>query len=104
MYNNCIKNRTFLDTKRGSMMLVVKSMNVRENFKEWCNKVIAGETIIVSRPKNKNVVIISEAEYNEMMKAKRNADYLAMLDKSMQEAKEGGFIVKTIEELEAMSR
>ncbi len=84
-------------------MLVVKSMNVRENFKEWCNKVIAGETIIVSRPKNQNVVIISEAEYNEMMKAKRNAEYLAMLDKSMQEAKEGGFVVKTIEELEAMS-
>ena len=29
--------------------------------------------------------MLSEAEYNKMMKAKRNADYLAMLDKSMAE-------------------
>ena len=30
-------------------MIAVKSMNVRDHFKEWCNKVINGETIIVSR-------------------------------------------------------
>ncbi len=29
-----------------------------------------GETVIVSRKENKNVVIISEAEYNELAKAK----------------------------------
>ena len=63
-------------------MLAVKSMDVRENFKEWCNKVIGGETLIVSRPRNENVVIVSEKEYNEMAKAKRNAEYLAMLDRS----------------------
>ena len=33
------------------------------------------------------------------MKAKRNAEYLAMLDKSMAEAETGGFITKTIDEL-----
>ena len=33
-------------------------------------------------------------------KAQRNADYLAMLDKSMSEAESGGVIVKTIGELE----
>ena len=41
------------------------------------------------------------AAYNEMMKAKRNAEYLAMLDKSMAEAEAGGFVTKSIEELEA---
>ena len=81
-------------------MLAVKSMDVRENFKSLCDKVFKGETLIISRPKNENVVMMSEAEYNEIMKAKRNADYLAMIDKSMEEAKTGGFIVKTIEELE----
>lgn len=81
-------------------MLAVKSMDVRENFKNFCEKVINGETLIISRPKNKNVVMLSEAEYNKMMKAKRNADYLAMLDKSMAEAESGGFIPKTISELE----
>lgn len=81
-------------------MLAVKSMDVRENFKNFCEKGINGETLIISRPKNENVVMLSEAEYNKMMKAKRNADYLAMLDKSMAEAESGGFIPKTISELE----
>ena len=36
--------------------------------------------------------MLSESEYNDMLKAKRNADYLAMIDKSMAEAKAGGFV------------
>lgn len=82
-------------------MLAVKSMDVRDNFKNLCDKVFNGETLIISRPKNENVVMLSEKEYNEMVKAKRNADYLAMIDKSMAEAETGGFVVKTVEELEA---
>ena len=42
------------------------------------------------------IVMMSEAEYNDMKKAQRNADYLAMLDKSMSEAESGGVIGKTI--------
>ena len=80
-------------------MLAVKSMDVRDNFKAFCDKVFNGETVIVSRPKNENIVMISENEYNDMMKAWRNAEYLAMLDKSMAEAKSGGFVTKTIDEL-----
>jgi len=45
--------------------------------------------------------MMSESEYNEIMKAKRNAEYLAMLDKSMAEAEAGGFITKTVDELGA---
>ena len=82
-------------------MLAVKSMDVRENFKSLCDKVFRGETLIVSRPKNENIVMMSESEYNEIMKAKRNAEYLAMLDKSMAEAEAGGFITKTVDELGA---
>lgn len=48
--------------------------------------------------RDENIVMISETEYNDIMKAKRNADYLAMLDKSIAEA--GGFVTKTIDELE----
>ena len=81
-------------------MLAVKSMDVRDNFKSLCDKVFHGETLIISRPKNENIVMLSEAKYNEMMKAKRN-EYLAMLDKSMAEAEAGGFVTKSIEELEA---
>lgn len=81
-------------------MLAVKSMNVRDNFKALCNKVINGETVIISRPKNQNIVMVSEKEYNEMLKAKKNEEYLKMLDQSMSEARAGGFVTKTIEDLE----
>ena len=40
----------------------------------------------------------SQEEYNELRKAKRNADYFAMLDKSMSEAEAGGFVIKNVEE------
>ena len=83
-------------------MLAVKSMDVRDNFKEWCNKVISGETLVVSRPKNENVVIVSEKEYNEMAKAKRNAEYLAKLDKSFKQLEEGKTVSFSMEELRAM--
>lgn len=82
-------------------MLVVRSMDVRDNFKSLCDRVFHGETLIISRPRNENVVMLSEREYNEMMKAKRNADYLAMIDRSMAEAEAGGFVAKSISELEA---
>lgn len=81
-------------------MLAVKSMNVRDDFKALCNKVVNGETVIISRPKNQNIVMVSEKEYNEMLKAKKNEEYLRMLDQSISEAKAGGFVTKTIEDLE----
>lgn len=83
-------------------MLAVKSMDVRENFKEWCNKVIGGETLVVSRPRNENVVIVSEKEYNEMAKAKRNAEYLKKLDHSFAQLEQGKTISFSLEELRAM--
>ncbi len=83
-------------------MLAVKSMDVRDNFKHWCNQVTNGETLIVSRPKNENVVIVSEKEYNEMQKAKRNAQYLAKLDRSREQLDQGKTISFTMEELKDM--
>lgn len=80
-------------------MLAVKSMDVRENFKALCDKVFHGETLIISRPKNENIVMMSEKEYNDIMKAKHNAEYLDMLDKSIAEAEKGGIVVKSIDEL-----
>lgn len=45
--------------------------------------VINGETLIVSRPKNENVVILSEKEYNELQKAKHNTEYMAKLQRGI---------------------
>lgn len=79
-------------------MTAVKSIDLRDNFKSFCDKVFGGETLIISRPKNENVVMISEKEYNQLQKAKRNAEYLSMLERSMEEAKAGNIIVKSPED------
>ena len=83
-------------------MLAVKSVNVRDNFKEWCDKIIMGETLVISRPHNENIYMISEAEYNELQKAKRNAEYLAKIDESIENHKKGDTISFTMEELKEM--
>lgn len=84
-------------------MLAVKSMDVRDNFKNFCDRVFRGETLIISRPKNENVVMISESEYNEIIKAKRNAEYLEHLDRSFQQLERGEVVIKTMEELERLA-
>lgn len=84
-------------------MRAIKTNEFRENFKEICNQVAHGETFIVARPRNENVVVVSEREWNQTQKMARNAQYLAMLDKAAQELAEGKGITKTMEELEAMT-
>lgn len=52
-----------------------------------------------SRPHNQNLIVISEAEHCELEKLRRNAEYLAKLEHSMQQFKEGKGVVKTMDEL-----
>lgn len=47
-------------------------------------------------------VVISEQEYNELQREKRNAEYLAKLDRSFEQLKKGEVVIKAMEELEAM--
>lgn len=70
-------------------MLAVKSVNVRDNFKEWCDKISKGETVVISRPRNENIYMISEAEYNALQKTKRNAEYLAKIDRGIAQLEAG---------------
>lgn len=58
--------------------------------------------MIVSRKENKNVVIISEAKYNELAKAKKNAEYLEKLNRADEQIKNGQVVTTTIDELLAM--
>ena len=49
-------------------MIALASSKVRSNFKDVCDKVIDDvEPIIVTRNKGKNIVMISEDEYNNMV-------------------------------------
>ncbi|MDD3796314.1 MAG: type II toxin-antitoxin system Phd/YefM family antitoxin [Lachnospiraceae bacterium] len=84
-------------------MLAVKSMDVRDNFRDLCNKVVGGEIVVVSRPKNENIIMLSEKEFNELQKAKHNAEYLSMLDRSFEQLAHGDVVIKSMEELERMA-
>ena len=65
-------------------MLAVNYSTIRSKLKDYCDKVTdENETVIVTRKDEKNVVILSLEEYNSLMKAARNASYLAMINKSM---------------------
>lgn len=52
-----------------------------------------------SRPHNQNLILISEAEHCELDKSRRNAEYLAKLERSIQQFKEGKVVAKTMDEL-----
>ncbi len=84
-------------------MIATKQMDIRANIKKYFDLAFNGETIIVSRKQNKNVVVISEAEYNDLQKAKKNAEYLAHLDRSFEQLQNGEVIIKSMEELEKLA-
>ena len=84
-------------------MIATKQMDLRANIKKYFDLAFNGEPVIVSRKENKNVVVISEAEYNSLQKAKRNAEYLAHLDRSFSQLEQGEVIVKSMYELERMA-
>lgn len=54
-------------------MIAAKPIDVRAKLKDYMDMAFNGEPVIVSRKGNKNVVIVSEQEYNDLQKAKRNA-------------------------------
>lgn len=83
-------------------MIATKPVDLRAKLKDYLDNAFYGEPVIVSRKNNKNVVIVSEREYNELMKAKRNAEYLAKIDESIENHKKGDTISFTMEELRAM--
>ena len=84
-------------------MLAVNYSTIRSNLKDYCDKATDNnETVIVTRKDEKNVVLISLEQYNSLMKAVRNSEYLDKIDKSIKQIEEGKVVVKTMEELEAI--
>ena len=86
-------------------MLAVNYSTYRNKLKEYCDRVTDdNETVIVTRKSEKNVVVMSLDEYNNMMESLRilkNPSYFIELVQSLQQLQQGGIVVKTIEELEA---
>ena len=64
-------------------MIATKPIDLRARLKEYMESAFNGEPVIVSRKNSRNVVIVSEHEYNELMRAKRNVEYMAKLQRGM---------------------
>ena len=87
-------------------MLAVNFTNMRDNFKNYCDKVNDDyETVIITRKDNRNVVMISQNEYNNLMENlfimsdKKNYDRLVQ---SREQLEKGMTVAKTMKELEMM--
>lgn len=78
-------------------------MDIRANLKKYFDIAFKEGVVFVPRKNNENVYVISQKEYEELQKAKRNAEYLERIDKSFAQLDQGKIITKTIEELEAMA-
>ena len=75
-------------------VIAVKTVDLTQNFKEIADKIFKdGERVLVARPRNENLVILAEAEYNKLEKISRNAEYHDMLEQSRKELAEGRTVV-----------
>ena len=70
-------------------MVAVKGTTVKNDFKNICDRVFKGEVFIISRPKDENVVMVSEREYTELERLKKNAEYLAKIDRAIAQRNAG---------------
>ena len=81
-------------------MTATITTELKANLKFYIDKAVNGDSVIITRPKKKNAVLIGEDEYNELLRTKENADYLYKMNTLIQQAKEGKVVVKSMEELE----
>ena len=71
-------------------MLAVNYSTIRKNLKNYCDEATDNnEIVIVTRKDEKNVVLMSLEKYNSIMKATKNAKYLAMIDKAIEQLEQG---------------
>ena len=85
-------------------MLAVNYSTIRSKLKDYCDKATDdNEIVIVTRKGEKNVVLISLEQYNEIFKELRNLEYLNKIDKSIEQLEQGKTVVKTMDELEEIT-
>lgn len=54
-------------------MIAIKTADVTQDFKNVADRVMRGERVLISRPKNENIVMITEREFNELNKLRQEA-------------------------------
>ena len=85
-------------------MVAIKTADLRQDFKQIADRITQGEKILISRPKNENLVIITEAEYNELDKLRAKtakAELMASIRALQQSAEDSGAEEMSMEEINA---
>ena len=71
-------------------MLTVNYSTMRNNLNEYCDKATDEHEIVIAiRKGEKNVVLMSLEQYNQLVKVVKNAEYLAMIDRSIAQFEAG---------------
>jgi len=82
-------------------MMTLRTVDIVKRTGDVAKAILAGEKVVVARPRNENWVIMSEVDYKAMV-ARQNAEFIARLDRGQEDIKNGRLITKTMEELRAM--
>ena len=61
-------------------MIAVKTLDVTQDFKSIADRIMQGEKILISRPKNENIVMITETEYNQLNKLREKTTAKTLKD------------------------
>lgn len=83
-------------------MITTKPLDLRSNLKKYMDSAFRGELVVISRPKNENVVMVSEKDYSDLIRAKQNAEYLEHLDYSREQLIKNQTISLSMDDLRAM--
>ena len=83
-------------------MIALKTVDLRNDFKKVSDLINSGEKVLISRPRNENLIVLSEQEYNELEKIKKNARYSEIIEESALQVAEGRTITLSLDELEAL--
>lgn len=71
-------------------MLAINYSTLRNNLKTYCDRAFDDdEVVVVTRKSEKNVVVLGLDQYNRLMKAARNAEYLAQIDRALEQLASG---------------
>ncbi|MCI9079062.1 MAG: hypothetical protein HFH68_09095 [Lachnospiraceae bacterium] len=79
-------------------MIAERPININEEYRRI---VLQGEPVLDN---SQNLVIISMKSYEEMVKAKHNAEYMAEIDRRVERLARGEGVHRTMEELRAMEK
>lgn len=92
----------YMYVKGNDSMITTKPLDLRSNLKKYMDSAFRGELVVISRPKNENVVMVSEKEYSDLIRAKQNAEYLEHLDRSREQLMQNQTISLSMDDLREM--